>query len=131
MHFMDSVSRELRTELRRVSEMQELCDSRALPSWGFGALRSAIKGVRPEGSYLEPEQLRALREMLDATADTASLMTEDEAEDYPLLQRLIDRLEPLEELRQELHRLIGDDGEIPDGASVSYTHLTLPTILLV
>ena len=81
MHFMDSASRELRTELRRVTEMQELCDSRALPSWGFGALRSAIKGVRPEGSYLESEQLRALREMLDATADTASLMTEDEAED--------------------------------------------------
>lgn len=117
MHFMDSSSRELRTELRRVTEMQELCDSRTLPSWGFGALRSAIKGVRPEGSYLEPEQLRALREMLDAAADTAMLLTEDEAEDYPLLHRLIGRLEPLEELRQELHRLVGDDGEIPDGAS--------------
>lgn len=117
MHFMGSQSRELRTELRRLTEMQEISDSRALPSWGFGSLRTAIKQARPIGSYLEPEPLRALREMLDAVADTTTLLTPDEEEDYPLTYRLIDRLEPLDELREQLHRLIAEDGSIPDSAS--------------
>ena len=81
-------------------------------------------GRAARGGRLDAPQFLEIAETLDAAARLQTSLAEDRRS---LLRDLGRRVHPLPALRSTLARSFDPVGELLDTASVSYTHLTLPT----
>lgn len=106
----------LRLQLAQLSEMMWLVgEGQEVPSFSFLPIREALVAIRPEGTYISVEGLLALGQVL-ARAKEVKQFFEGRI-DTPELCRLAERLEPLPRIRQRIHNLVDDEGEIKDSAS--------------
>lgn len=106
----------LRTHLARLKEMTAWRASEAeVPGFRFGAIREALMALRPEGSYLPVESLRALSQLLISVSETKRAL--ERTDDYPELRRLAEQSDDLPEIRRRLHNLIDEEGAVRDTAS--------------
>lgn len=106
----------LRKKLLLLSEMIEIrADGVELPSFRFGALRDALNRLRPEGSYLEVNSLKALRDLLQSVAESKRCL--EGQSKYPTLVQVASHLIDLPDLRRRIHNVIDEEGGIKDTAS--------------
>ena len=107
----------LRQTLDSISEMREiyLADG-GFPIWDFSDVRTLFAKIEPEGSFLEIEQFVKLQDFLELIAEIRQF-EKKHGEKYPLLSRLIARLEPLAGLLQQFHFTFESPERIFDNAS--------------
>lgn len=118
----------LSLELARVREMLQLLSSELeMPSLRVVDCREALHRIRPQGTYIEEEEMVDLLQMLRAlhslhhffTEQTASGSVEDESLTYlyPELSSLMIDCPTFPKIEQSMAQLLGKDGKIRDNAT--------------
>lgn len=118
----------LSQELTQVQEMQQLLRGELeLPSLRVVDCREALQRIRPQGTYIEQEELADLLQMLRSLhalyhffrVQTASGSVEDESLTflYPELSRVLENCPTFPKIEQAMARLLGKDGKIRDNAT--------------
>ncbi len=107
----------IRRALRQVAEYQDALrfDDR-IPFDAVADLSAALDEIAPEGAYLDPEALIAIRDAL-ATMRLVRAYFLQRKEKYPTLAADAEGLPALQPLEDRLRRLVGDDGQIQEQAS--------------
>lgn len=118
----------LSLELTLVREMLQLLSSeQEMPSLRVVDCREALHRIRPQGTYIEEEEMGDLLQMLRAlhslhhffVVQTASGSAEDESLTYlyPELSRLMSDCPTFPKVEQAMAQLLGKDGKIRDNAT--------------
>jgi DNA mismatch repair protein MutS2 len=107
----------LRAELDRVEELQGAFRyGDAVPLSPMYDLRDALRRAAPEDAYVDPEDLKAIREthiMLRRLKKHFSARRDD----YPRLAHAVERITPLRQLEEHVASIIDEDAAIRDDAS--------------
>lgn len=112
-----SSSPEIRTALRETTEFVNVINMMGrFPIGGLKDVRPALERASSQGVVLEPRQLLDVAFMLKAVVEVKSYLGQ-EADLFPLLAIRVRRLNPLEPLRKNISRCIGEDCSILDSAS--------------
>jgi len=107
----------LRAELKRVEELQgafQYGDS--VPLSPMYDLRDALRRAAPEDAYVDPEDLKAIRET-HITLRRLKKHFRSRKEDYPRLTDAVGRITPLPDLEEHVASIIDEDASIRDDAS--------------
>ena len=107
----------LRAELDRVEELQgafQYGDS--VPLSPMYDLRDALRRAAPEEAYVDPEDLKAIRETL-ITVRRLKRHFRSRKDDYPRLANAVERSTPLPDLEEHVESIIDEDASIRDDAS--------------
>jgi len=107
----------LRAELDRVEELQgafQYGDS--VPLSPMYDLRDALRRAAPEDAYVDPEDLKAIRET-HITLRRLKKHFRSRKEDYPRLADAVTRITPLRQLEEHVASIIDEDASIRDDAS--------------
>jgi len=107
----------LRAELGRVSELQDVFRfDDALPLDHVQDIRDVIRRAAPEGAYLGPENLNAVRHVLGTLRRTRQYFLTRE-EKYPGLVNVVNQWSPLPELEKRIAQVVDEEGRVRDDAS--------------
>ncbi|GIW56893.1 MAG: endonuclease MutS2 [Nitrospiraceae bacterium] len=87
-----------------------------LPLGEFPDIRGSLLVAARPGWVLDGPSLVAIRQVLDA-AETTRRFLRQHVRPYPALQPRLDRIAPLLELRNTLHRALDEHGQVTDDAS--------------
>lgn len=102
---------------RQIDTLQKLIESsKPFPLEEFSDLRPELKRCQVAGTALRPQTLRQLGQILDQV-QTIQKFYQANRDALQSLIALIEPLEALREIRRELQRVVGEDGEIKDSAS--------------
>ncbi len=107
----------LRAELDRVEELQgafRYGDS--VPLSPMYDLRDALRRAAPEDAYIDPEDLKAIRET-HITLRRLKKHFSARRDDYPRLAHAVARITPLRQLEEHVASVIDEDAAIRDDAS--------------
>ncbi len=107
----------LRAELDRVEELQAAFQyGDSVPLSPMYDLRDALRRAAPEDAYIDPEDLKAIRETL-ITLRRLKKHFETRNEDYPRLAHAAERITPLPDLEGHVASILDEDATIRDDAS--------------
>jgi DNA mismatch repair protein MutS2 len=107
----------LRAELDRVEELQgALQYGDSVPLSPMYDLRDALRRAAPEDAYVDPEDLKAIRET-HITLRRLKRHFRSRREDYPRLADAVERITPLPDLEEHVAAIIDEDAAIRDDAS--------------
>lgn len=108
---------ELLAELERVLELRKLLEEEiALPFSWLPDTRPATRRLVTEGSWLEPEELLAVRQLLFAAAQLRRFMASNR-EQWPQLYEFCIRLWLEKSIQSRVASVVDDEGTIRDSAS--------------
>jgi DNA mismatch repair protein MutS2 len=107
----------LREELDRVEELQAAFQyGDSVPLSPMYDLRDALRRAAPEDAYVDPEDLKAIRETLIMLRRLKKHF-EVRAEDYPRLAGAVERVTPLPKIEEYVESILDEDASIRDDAS--------------
>lgn len=109
---------EVERALDEVSEARAILAKESPPFSGVFDVRASLRRVKPEGSFLSPQELLELASTL-STASALRAFVARFAPSCPLLQEKASRLVPLEGLVAEIGSALAGGGYVLDGASDS------------
>ncbi|RLD16733.1 hypothetical protein DRI50_01110 [candidate division KSB1 bacterium] len=105
---------------RLLDEVQDMRDvyvvEGGFPIWEFRDVRVLLNKIEPSESYLEIKEFIELQNFLDLVRD-ARQFSEKNAEKYPALQAILQRLIAVDRLNQQIQFTIDPSGRIYDNAS--------------
>jgi DNA mismatch repair protein MutS2 len=103
--------------LREVGEAKEVYQVEGgIPLWTFDDVRIYLNKIEPLESYLEAQDCQKIQNILEIAADLVKFFR-NYNEKYPLLFKIISRLDPLGNLRKLIQSTIEPSGIIYDNAS--------------
>lgn len=85
----------------------------------YGDLRSATARLRAEGTYMEEEELFALRRSIATAENIANAFNrqEEEAYSFPALHAMAEGVSPLPEAKRKIDQVLDERGAVRDDAS--------------
>lgn len=110
-------------ELALLAEMMQVQQEarRPMPTDGFADVTDALRRVRLEGTYLDTEELFALRRALEAALAVVRYFTPREGDDthgaWPLLRREAEEVPTFPDLLRRIDQTMTPTGEIRDNAT--------------
>jgi DNA mismatch repair protein MutS2 len=108
---------QLKLWLSQTWEFLRLLESgEGFPSAYFFDVRLALKRSQTAGSFLDAEDMLAIRQSLETILEMLSFIGKRK-EEYPYLYQLADKISINDVLPKEISRVIDDEGHIKDGAS--------------
>jgi len=99
-----------------ITEMRRLISETELPVYEYSNISELLQRLRPEGSFLEPQNLYVLLRVLENIQRLKDLL--DKRKDLPLLRDIIDRADDFDDLIEKISLSVSEEGEILDSASL-------------
>lgn len=113
----------LKEKLERIAEMRSLIDfDEALPLQSFSDVRISLKKAEVEGAFIQAAELLEIHHVLTMSRQIAEYFS-NRAEKYPLIRQVVRSLEVLQDLEQEIQRVISPHGDVKDTASPELRNL--------
>lgn len=114
---------EIERRCARLAEVWQLLDLQApLPISGLFDLRATLIQLRPAGSVIDPEDLKAIAGLSHLTCRMAGFL-DQHTEETPRLAEERDFLWPEPSIHEEIDRCIGHGGDVLDAASPDLARL--------
>lgn len=113
----------VRAELARVSELQQAFRfDDPVPLHHVLDLRDVLRRSAPEGAFVGPEDLLAVRLVLE-TLRQLKAYVEDRASKYPHLVQRVVRITPFPDIERAIAAVVDEEGRLRDDASVELRRL--------
>ncbi|MDR2499239.1 MAG: endonuclease MutS2, partial [Tannerellaceae bacterium] len=122
-----SFSSDFRTVSRRLDETSEfvgiLQSDREFPSSGFYDMRSSLRRIRPEGTFLDAEELHDLRRSLGSIRNVVGFILGGEEPHYRALGELSTDVPQFPKIIAAAERILDKSGQIKDEASTDLSRI--------
>ncbi|MDR2802245.1 MAG: endonuclease MutS2, partial [Prevotellaceae bacterium] len=109
---------EVRRNLSQTHEMLTVLRmEEGFPDEGYADVEEALKKLHIEGTYIEVNELGALRQMLDTVRAIVSFFKKCKEESYPCLRALASRVVVYPEISRRIDAILNKHGAVRDNAS--------------
>ncbi len=108
--------KDIERRFNEITDMRRLISETELPIYEYSDISGLLQKLRPDGSFLEPQELNILLRVLENIQRLKNLL--DKRKDLSFLKNIIDRADEFGDIIEKISLSVSEEGEILDSASL-------------